>query len=300
MKRFILILILFLSSCEKQNENDHREWQRIITPDSSAFALLYYNDQIFLGTTTGIFRSLDQGNSWTNANSGLSDLFIESLAADCTGNLFASASEILYKSTNGGESWTAVLSNLHSGFSHIAISPTNEIFVSFQRGDSALVRSTDGGLTWTTLIRLSDGLRRIMFENDSVVYVANRQGNGYKSTDQGQSWTRIPIYVSESITKFNSILFATSEFGGLKQSIDHGLTWTATTCSIDTEGFLVKSFSNQMIVGNEEGGQMARLTDGAWEDISRGLPNTTVWDMIETPAHILFAATYQGVYRRSD
>lgn len=294
----LLVCILLLSNCDRQKDQEHGPWQFIETPDTTCWSLLYHKGNIFLGTSDGIYHSSDDGLSWTASSSGMSDLFVESLAADCTGNLFASTSEILYKSTNDGESWTPVLSNLHSGFSSIGVSPVNQIFVSNQRADSVLLRSTDGGATWTTLIRLSHGLRRILFENDSVVYVANSQGNGYKSTDRGNSWIRIPIFVSESIVKFNDILFATSRYNGLEQSIDHGSTWSATACPIDSQGYLVKSFSDQLIVNNQDGGKTVRFLKGGWEDFSSGLPNATVWDMIETPEHILFAATYQGLYCR--
>ena len=45
------------------------------------------------GTTGGVFRSKDNGDSWTEINNGLTRLFVRSLAINTSGQIFAGTNE---------------------------------------------------------------------------------------------------------------------------------------------------------------------------------------------------------------
>ncbi len=148
------------------------------------------NDRNSTGWGAGVYRSADGGGSWTFA--GLKDS--KSIArivvhptdpktawAAVAGNLWAESAERgIYKTTDGGASWTKVLSapkpnDTKAGGGDIAIDPSNPNVLyaalyarirrpwSFVSGvnytDGADVggvfKSTDGGATWK---RLTDGL----------------------------------------------------------------------------------------------------------------------------------------------
>jgi hypothetical protein len=65
---------------------------------------IYYS-----GTTTsgiGTWRSLDSGKTFSNANSGIENIIMTSMAVNVTGSVYASDGTKLYSSKDNGTSWT--------------------------------------------------------------------------------------------------------------------------------------------------------------------------------------------------
>lgn len=181
----------------------------------------------FIGN--GIYKSTDMGETWTylglNQCGIVSDLVIHPgnpniLYAAAMGNPFARDNNRgLYKSTDGGNTWSNVLFLAdEAGISDVDIDPVNPnnlLAAGWNRirnnqeslifGDETRVyRSTDGGQTWTTLTNglPNYGTSRIGIErskqNPSKIYTVvvdstlDLQGV-YKSVNNGVSWTAVDI-----------------------------------------------------------------------------------------------------------
>ena len=110
------------------------QWVETAGPDSGDVgALAVSGTDVFVGTgfaffgvhgAKGIFRTTNNGASWTAANSGLTDTCVYSLAVSRT-NLFAGTlCGGVFRSTDNGTSWTAT--SLTSAFvTSFAVSGTN-------------------------------------------------------------------------------------------------------------------------------------------------------------------------------
>ncbi len=171
----------------------------------------------------GVYRSTDQGRTWTNV--GLTgtrqisavrvhpaDPNVVYVAAQ--GDRWkASAERGIYRSKDGGATWTLVLKGVNgfSGASDLSMDATNPriLYATFwdhQRtpwqvrsgGDgSGIWKSVDGGDTWT---RLTGGLPALMGKigvsvspaDPERVYaiVEAERGGLYRSDDAGRTWTR--------------------------------------------------------------------------------------------------------------
>ncbi|HBS84940.1 MAG: hypothetical protein A2W91_06875 [Bacteroidetes bacterium GWF2_38_335] len=109
----------------------------------------------------------------------------------------------LWKTTDGGITWTVLTENLPSlGVSDIAVDYTNPdiIYIATGDGDASdthsigVLKSTDGGLTWNTT-GLTYGVssfkitrRLIMHPSDPLTLIAATNGGIEKTTDGGVTW----------------------------------------------------------------------------------------------------------------
>ncbi|MFH1119214.1 MAG: GEVED domain-containing protein [Bacteroidota bacterium] len=147
-------------------------------------------------------RSLDHGMNWTNITAGLSGdpRFIAPFAIDP--NVHTTiyvAYQDVFKSTDQGTNWTQISNWAGSEISHIAIAPSNSLYI-YATTQTNLYRTTDGGTTWSditgTLPVGSSLITYFSVKNDDPntvwvsmgTYTANRV---YQTTDGGATWTSI-------------------------------------------------------------------------------------------------------------
>ena len=123
----------------------------------------------------------------------------------------------VYKSENGGKTWTNMGLKKSEHIGRVIVNPTNPeiVFVAAagplwtSGGDRGLYRTTDGGKTWKAVktIDANTGFTDVIFDptNPDVIYAASFQrerrpwsfvGGGpgsalWKSTDGGDSWTKL-------------------------------------------------------------------------------------------------------------
>jgi photosystem II stability/assembly factor-like uncharacterized protein len=124
----------------------------------------------------------------------------------------------LYRSSDGGESWTPMGLEFEQEYSiPMVTDPRNEDIVysalaygnpgqwrSRESGaETALVRPTDGGETWQALDATSE-ISRYYAESIALdpsdpdnVYVATRKGQIFSSPDQGATWTNLGVEVPD-------------------------------------------------------------------------------------------------------
>jgi len=181
----------------------------------------------------GVYKSVDGGETWTNmglpASERISQIAVHPRDGDIVyvcvpGRLWSdSADRGLYKTVDGGRTWSLILkgSNLSTGCSSVALDPRNPdvLFAGlwdFRRqgwtfrsgGDGpaaasggALVRSEDGGKTWTELEPGKNGLPakpygrlevRFAPSDGAVVYafIEGVDSALYRSDDGGKTWDK--------------------------------------------------------------------------------------------------------------
>ncbi|MFL6142827.1 MAG: WD40/YVTN/BNR-like repeat-containing protein [Labedaea sp.] len=184
-------------------------------------------------TGTGVYRSTDGGRNWTNI--GLRDSgAVGKIVIDprdprrifvaASGSLFNPGGERgVYRSTDGGRSWTRVLAGGTdtTGATEVMFDPTNprRLFAvmwdhrrqpnkrSYSGVGSGLYRSTDGGTTWQRLdglVPAAEDLGRIGVgvgptDPRRVYAIVGRGANStnefdgfFVSTDGGDTWSRQP------------------------------------------------------------------------------------------------------------
>ena len=142
----------------------------------------------------------------------------------------------VFKSTDGGQSWTCVSFQLNlGGIGAVESNPSNCNTV-FAGSNNYLVHSSNGGLSWDTVISAPGFYPNEILVNPSdtqVVLVASDNGL-YKSSDGGITWTKIfneSCYDIKCRPGNGSIIYLLKDNPTLKicefyRSIDFGTTFT--------------------------------------------------------------------------
>jgi photosystem II stability/assembly factor-like uncharacterized protein len=191
------------------------------------------NSQRSVGYGDGIHKSVDGGKTFAKVGIEKSEhigkILIDPRDANTVyvaaqGPLWAAGGDRgLYKTTDGGKTWSAVLTiGENTGVSDVVFDPRNPdvLFASaYQRRrhvwtlidggpESGLYKSTDAGASWRKINRgLPDGDKgriglAVSPQNSDVVYaiVEATRGDGgfYRSEDAGESWTRRSGYIATS------------------------------------------------------------------------------------------------------
>ncbi len=153
----------------------------------------------------GVVKSTDGGQTWTNMNNGLNNLYVGSLFMHPenpdillagTGNNQYYDDSGVYITTNGGQSWQHVLTDINIESVEFALDNPQ---IAYAGGDAKIFRSEDGGFTWTATssedgwgsphVRAGFPIDFQIDPRDSDRIFANNYGGGnFLSEDGGQTW----------------------------------------------------------------------------------------------------------------
>ena len=179
----------------------------------------------------GVYKSLDGGKTWKNmgleSSEHIGKILLdprnpEVIYVAAQGPLWKAGGERgVYKSSDGGQSWTRILNiSEHTGVADLCFDPRNPDILyasSYQRRrhvgilvaggeESRIYKSTDAGESWKKLEKGLPGgeLGRIAVavspQHPNVVYALiagseKAQSGFYRSEDHGESWTKKNDYV---------------------------------------------------------------------------------------------------------
>ncbi len=209
---------------------------------------------LFCGTETGmIFKSIDKAMNWTSVSHNMALNAITAIEIHPTNSdiVYANDASKVIKTTDGGNTWTTILTNVEAN--DIAISPSNPqiVMVAAQQG---FYRSTDGGANFTTLYTQSCYDIEFKPNDANVVYLVKNNPTAircefFKSTNAGANFTiqttgwfngtdpnrydggaRITVTPADP-NRIYAILIGQAKDGdngyiGVYSSTDAGSTWT--------------------------------------------------------------------------
>jgi photosystem II stability/assembly factor-like uncharacterized protein/phosphodiesterase/alkaline phosphatase D-like protein len=191
----------------------------------------------------------------------------------------------IYKTINGGLSWTAQTSNTTQNLNDVYFPSVNTGYVI---GENGTIRKTiDAGVTWTTVTApgvVTTSLNEVQFLDDNNGFIVAAGGRIKKTTNGGTSWT---TPVSGTINDIQGLHFTdltTGYFvasGGLiKKSIDAGGTWSTLTVAT-TENLNDIFFIGSTGYACGTNGQVWQTVDGgtSWNFKSNGLGSLELYSI---------------------
>jgi len=221
------------------------------SPDTiyaASAALFAYDVEGYAG---GVYKSVDQGQTWALAPQGITATPIQSVTIDPrnSDNIYAASGDsFFYGSQDGGLTWSMGYHQTYkkdyafcSGPNAIAVDPldSQNIYVA---SDGGLFRSADQGKTFNPIDEVDGGPLSIAITPNasSPIYVGTLFGDGvYKSSDDGLTWVKknqgLPLFGGElnpilslavDPNHPDTVWAGTQYGGGILKSIDGGEHWS--------------------------------------------------------------------------
>jgi hypothetical protein len=204
----------------------------------------------------GVVKSTDGGVTWATANNGLPTISgmangsittttagVYAIAIDPSnpGTVYCSPGTTVYKTTDGGGSWTPAGAGLPAStrLLSLAVDPTNSATVYAGTSVGTLYKSLNGGGTWnllnSNLPAISIQALAISAGNSADLYAATGSSGVLVSRNSGANWTQtgggLPSVAVLSLAIdpiIPTTIYAGTNGDGVFKSADEGASWQAT------------------------------------------------------------------------
>ncbi len=280
------------------------QWQQTTLNNKSITSMTASSTAVFAGSYNyGVYRSMDDGATWTQVNTGLNNLDVWGMAVSGD-TVYAGTGNGAYRSTNNGDSWTDISNGLAGIYA---------IYDFVFMGSSTLVgtlsnvyKSTDNCSSWN-YSGTGNFSSTFLVGNGSALFAGFHSNGGVSySADAGATWTSVglnphPIYALG--------MNGTDLYAGTPDSIyyspDNGTNWSARINGISNLNRWSLCFAfdgNKAIVGTRGGGVYVSDDNGLnWSFRGTGLPPGSYVNKLLVKGNTIFAGTdySQGVWKRA-
>jgi len=326
---FVGVLDIWKSTDEGDNFTQINSWfqQTASYTHADIHFMRYFNGDLYAGTDGGVYRSTNDGTSFTDLTTNMSiSQFYKVTVSKQNSNKLAGGLQ-----DNGGFSFNnTTWHNYHGGDGMDSASDPNDenTFYGFMQGGQNLFKTTDGGLTgftvtsgpsngnWVTplvankLSEIYSGFNQLyQLINDSWVQISNHSFNGNLEAIEIDPSNNDNIYMSRGLN--------------LYKSTDKGITFTTypstqtglsgvTISSIEVHNtnsdivwVTTAGANSQFPSSGHTGGGVYKSIDGGqnFTNITDNLPNESKFIIrhhIYSPNNSIYVGTALGVYYRDD
>lgn len=307
--KLLIFLFLILSTSTASAQNF---WEVVPTPDSANLVsiAIHNNGDIFLGSN-GVYMSQDNGETWEFK--GLFGKTILAIAVDSVGNVFTGSTAKIHKSSDYGITWNVVHECL-TNFVSFCPAVSGIIYAGCEIGPIGVIRSTDYGENWDTVLTLSDYEIASDFElaSDGTIYLGTRDymnigGGVYQTSDNGISWEFIGLYnhyiTSVAINSTDKLYAGSTGFNlGVFEKSKIGQSWTQLLDNVTVAAIIISS-NDEIYVGCHydggfPGGCMFSSDYGeSWDVLNSGLLSNDIDNLCLSPTQFLYAIASNTLYK---
>jgi photosystem II stability/assembly factor-like uncharacterized protein len=262
------------------------------------------DDNIYLGTGTGIYKSTDNGDNWALYGNFTSQT--EAIAFNSSGHVFAGTSYGVYRSSDNGTIWTQLPTG--GGTRTVAVAPNGDVFAGCWE-NGGILKSTDNGDSWSYSYPQTVQIRSastIHFDDNGDIYFPTYGQGILKSVDNGDTWIELSEglgykYLRAIAENLSGSLFTGGDYA-LYKSHSSGSNWYSVGLSVCSVKKIAINSNDEIFAG--VWGVNRSLDRGqSWETINNGLSNLEVKEItIKNDGTIFLGCGINGpcIFRSTD
>lgn len=231
---------LFRSSNGGVNWTSHLNWP------SYAWSIAVSGSNIYCGSFNGagVYKSTNDGLNWSVTS--LTSTVISDMCG-ANGKIYANAFTMdqILMSTNEGANWVNIKPGLSYGIFKLAVQG-NKVYA----GGQGLHKTVNDGASWS-IIFIADNIDA-MSVSDSVIIIGTYSSGIYRSTNEGQNWTRVLNTTKRvrGIEQYNNYVFVGLDTG-FYASTNYGITFFDKTQNLGNSGISSAAVHNgNLFLGN--------------------------------------------------
>lgn len=291
------------------NEAVHAQWAKTAGPPGINVNTFFNSGSfLFAGTSSkGVFKSSDQGATWTAANSGLENATVLSLAKDQT-YLYAGTNTGVYRSSNNGATWiaanngieTQLVTNMVIGGGFLFAGTAGQgVYRSANQGNT-WANANGGALDFSSIFAMCYVNNQLIVEADNYLFKTKNAGDTW-FVDQGST----AFYVIKHFLVLGDTVLASAR-NGIFRSYNGGKTFTNFQPVLADENteLLGFAFSNGIVYTCEKRGMFKSTDIGiTWTSVpATGLRFGTRFNnyFAQSGNRFLMGMDELGVFRSAD
>lgn len=230
--------VLFAATEKGVYKYDGSAWKLTSLQEKEVRAIATDGSILYAGTWGyGVFKSIDNGESWFDYNNELADKAVQALAVDKKGNLFAGTGSLgIFKVFAGEDRWYQYNIGNNSIW---AIGVSENAVIASCYGGGVYV-STDNGSNWQKSPLQQNYIYSLVTDKSNKVFASSWTSGVFVTTDEGASWQQLGMSgfgVSSMVTSPNK----DDLFAGTKEGKIFKISFRPT--SIDEEEALPTEFN---------------------------------------------------------
>lgn len=333
MKRSLLLCLVAMFLCRPGLS----QWESIGPYGGHVANILHTNDYIIAYGFYGMYKSEDNGTTWSVINLPEDPGYIAATFNE--GKLYiALPYKGVYISPNYGETWEEKTTDINQVYTKNIYVSGDEIYIT-GLNDGIFV-STDNGNSWNEKISGIEGIKfNDIIEFNSEIYIG---GDGfYKTTDQGETWTEVSdpgfsdeiktmtihnnhfyvglsnsVYISTNGADFNFSPatvtsprnFATTgdsvfivAYGSIYYTKDDGASWSEIPNHATTES-LNSAFINEnvFLVASDDGIHKLEESGDTWTFSHKGYTGLNITTFFHRDGYLFAGSLDNGLYRTDE
>ncbi len=286
-------------------------WQATAGPEGGSIKAMGINSNgdIFIGSSSGVFRSVDNAGSWEKSNNGIFSSFFTSFAVNDSDDIFVGTTNLgIYRSTDNGDNWQSINTDLpKKDVKSIDIWNDGELIIGINGG--GVFRSQDNGESWSEFNNGLEDLRvyatAVSAEGD--VYGGTLSTGIYRFLASDTTWRQ----VSNGLATLRCNALETNATGDVFAGTNTGIfmlnkgdtTWSELKNGTQSLGYVSSVFIDKnegLFATTLAGAFKYDPIAGIWNAINDGLTNLRVWGIAENDNGQLFLINDAGVSRSED